>query len=114
MPIKPAGLSSFVSLFKNRFDELLGGKGGPNQWAVAGPLMRDNSRFVGTFAEFFANRKQKAFVDRDELMLAVALVKVQCQALQAAGQVLEGLEYCTEVKLTAGQKAILEAMVTSA
>lgn len=109
MPIEPEALTFVVNLLHHRFEELLGdAKEGPRRWTAAGPLMRDNSRFLGAFAEFFANREGKELVGQDDLMLALQLVRAQCQALQAAGRVPHGFEFCTEVPLaTEAQKAFV-------
>lgn len=112
MPIKSGALTPIVKMFDRRFRELLDADDGPRVWARTGPLMRDNSRFLGTLAEFFANRNGKARVELEDLNAALQLVRDQCLAFRPPRGVSEPMIYCTEVPLaTAAQKAFLKSLL---
>jgi hypothetical protein len=82
--------------FKKRFEQLLDDPvEGPRRWATDGPLLRDNGRFIGTFAEFFANRNQKDRVELPELLIATTIVSRTCEAFAPN---VQPLKYCENLR----------------
>jgi len=96
LPFQPQAVERLLALVRPDFQRMLDdGDGvppeqqkGPRRWVADGPKLRDNGRFVGTLAEFFANREQKDHVGFGELFVALLIVQVECSA--GAGE----LEYC--------------------
>jgi hypothetical protein len=114
MPIKSGAVAEIVKQLAPQFKKLLDGDDGPQVWARTGPLMRDNGRFLGTWAEFIANRKGKARVEEDDVMAAFQIVREQCKALRAPTGVPQPLVYCSEPRLaTAAEKAFLKSLLPS-
>ena len=82
--------------FKKRFEELLVDPiDGPKRWAADGPQLRDNGRFIGTFAEFFANRNKKSRVELEELLIATTIVSTTCEAVAPD---IPPLKYCENLR----------------
>jgi hypothetical protein len=82
--------------FKKQFEELLNDPvEGPKRWATDGALLRDNSRFIGAFAEFFANRQQKDSVGLPELLIATTIVSRTCGAVVPN---VRPLKYCENLR----------------
>jgi len=89
MPIQPQALHDILELVRPNFERMLDDK--PNdppeekayhqrRWVLDGEVMRDNGRFVGTFAEFFSNRGQQSEVGFRELLVALLIVAAGCPA----------------------------------
>ena len=97
MPIDDAAIDAADRLMRPQFEKLLDNAKGAQQWAVDGPLMRDNGRFVGTFAEFFANRQSKSSVGAGELMAAIQIVRAQCHAGEQHGKFSPFFAYCVGI-----------------
>jgi hypothetical protein len=114
MPIKPGAVASVVKHFAPRFKELLDADNGAQVWATTGPPMRDNGRFIGTWAEFIARGKKRARVEEEDLMTAVQMVSAQCPAVRSQTGAPQPLIYCEPRLATAAQKAFLKRLLTPA
>jgi len=72
-------LDSFMDRFMGNFKRLCtDDEAGNKFWARIGQNMRDNGRYIGTFADFFARNKKPAVVSLDDLNLSLILVRALC------------------------------------
>lgn len=91
VPIQPQALHDILELVRPNFETMLDDQPTDSdeqktnhlrRWTLDGQVMRDNGRFVGTFAEFFTDREQKPQpeVGFRELLVALLIVAVGCPA----------------------------------
>lgn len=77
--LDPAVLAEFLDLFSGNFRRLCTDNGdGHKYWAKVGQLMRDNGRYIGTLAEFFAKNRRPKQVQVGDLYKALAIVRAEC------------------------------------
>lgn len=89
-PIEPAALDMLDGWLRPNFERILGHVDGAKRWANHGGRMRANARFIGTFADFFAQEADT--VCTEELKRAFLVVKADCTVRAEDRPV--GFEYC--------------------
>jgi hypothetical protein len=78
LPIDPAAIETVDRWLRPNFESILGNPDGPKRWSDHGQRMRDNGRYLGTFADFFASHAEVATVGIKELTRAFDLVRAEC------------------------------------
>lgn len=73
-------LDKFMDRFSGNFTRLCSDDpAGQKFWARVGQNMRDNGRYIGTFADFFSrNRRPAPKVTLDDLNLGLIMVRALC------------------------------------
>ena len=69
LPIDPDALETMMSWVRPQFVEILNHPDGRKRWADHGQQMRDNGRFIGAFADFFARHSSIASHTRPPPMI---------------------------------------------
>jgi hypothetical protein len=95
LPIEDAALEMVVDWLRPNFERILGHPEGGKRWADHGHRMRDNARYLGTFADFFGNRTGS--VGAEELKRALEVVRADCTVRAEATPV--AYEYCRPLPL---------------
>ena len=90
-PIDQAALDTLVGWLRPNFERILGHPEGAKRWADHGYRMRDNARYIGAFADFFAGPGGSA-VGLEELKRAFQVVRADC-TVRADSRPL-AYEYC--------------------
>jgi hypothetical protein len=90
-PIDQAALDTLVGWLRPNFERILGHPEGAKRWADHGYRMRDNARYIGTFADFFAGPGTSA-IGLEELKRAFQVVRADC-TVRAESKPL-AYEYC--------------------
>ena len=80
LPIDPQVLEEFLKKFIGNLENTLDHDPakGSTWWSQIGQKVRDNGRFIGTFAEFLAKDKSSQAVEMHELMVALIMVRATC------------------------------------
>lgn len=78
LPIDPAALETMMSWVRPQFAQILDHPDGGKRWADHGPQLRDNGRYLGTFADFFARHNATSTVGIDEIARAFEMLKADC------------------------------------
>jgi hypothetical protein len=78
LPIDPVALETMMSWVRPQFVQILDHPDGGKRWAAHGPQLRDNGRYLGTFADFFARHTEAATVGIDEITRAFEMLKADC------------------------------------
>lgn len=78
LPIDPLALETMMSWVRPQFVEVLDHADGRKRWADHGQQMRDNGRYIGAFADFFAKHTDASVVGIDEIRRAFEMVKADC------------------------------------
>lgn len=78
LPIEPVALETMMSWVRPQFAEILDHPDGRKRWADHGQQMRDNGRYIGAFADFFARHTDAARVGTEEIRRAFEMVKADC------------------------------------
>jgi len=78
LPIDPAAIEKVDGWLRPNFERILGNAEGPKRWSDHGQRMRDNGRYLGTFADFFASHADATTVGIAELTRAFDLVRAEC------------------------------------
>jgi hypothetical protein len=88
-------LNQFLGNLQEKLDhdEVQGAK----FWATVGQRLRDNSRFIGTFAEFLAKDKEPPVVEMRELMVALTMVRATC-GVRRGGLFLPMYDICRKIQ----------------
>jgi hypothetical protein len=99
VPIEQAGIGLLTEWLRPNFERILAHPEGGKRWADHGQRMRDNARYIGTFADFFANHASAETVGVEELKRAFQVVRADCTV--RAERTPLAYEYCREVPLDA-------------
>ena len=75
-PMVEGALDQVLEPLRDKFQMRLDGADGPKTWADDTPKMRDNGRYMGVFAEFFAQGEPAVTVKH--LEAALCLVSAKC------------------------------------
>jgi hypothetical protein len=94
LPIDQAAVDVLVGWLRPNFERILGHPEGGRRWADHGHRMRDNARYMGTFADFFASHAETGRVGVEELSRAFQLVRADCTV--RAERTPLAWEYCRE------------------
>lgn len=78
LPIDQAALETMMSWVRPQFQTILDHPDGAKRWANHGHKMRDNGRYIGVFANFFAEHVDAAVVDLEAISRAFELAKADC------------------------------------
>lgn len=78
LSIDPQALETMMSWVRPQFVQILDHHDGGRRWADHGQQMRDNGRYLGTFADFFARHTKTATVGIDEITRAFEILKADC------------------------------------
>ncbi len=78
LPIDPQALDTMMSWVRPQFVQILDHHDGGKRWADHGQRMRDNGRYLGTFADFFARHTDASAVGVDEISRAFEMLKAEC------------------------------------
>jgi hypothetical protein len=78
LPIDPVALETMMSWVRPQFAQILDHPDGGKRWADHGQQMRDNGRFIGAFADFFARHSDAASVGVEEITRAFEMAKADC------------------------------------
>ncbi|MFN2447570.1 MAG: hypothetical protein ABR606_18535 [Vicinamibacterales bacterium] len=109
LPIEEHGLDVIVAWLRPNFERILDCPEGRNRWADFGQRMRDNGRYLGTFADFFASHAETTIVGLDELKRAFTLVRADCTVRTERTPV--AWEFCPNTPLDASPaEAFLRAV----
>jgi hypothetical protein len=76
-PIDQAALETLLGWVRPNFERILGHPDGAKRWAYVGSRMRDNGRYIGAFAEFFAGPGTPT-IGLEELTRAFQVVRADC------------------------------------
>jgi len=77
-PVDPAALETLVGWMQPQFERILDRVDGARRWADHGPRLRENSRHLGTLADFFACHSDAAEIGIEQLTAAVKMVRADC------------------------------------
>jgi hypothetical protein len=77
-PIDPAAIETVVGWLRPQFEKILDRLDGPRRWADHGERLRENSRHLGTLADFFSCHADVALVGIDELTNAMTMIRADC------------------------------------
>lgn len=78
LPIDPAALETMMAWVRPQFVQILDHHDGGKRWADHGHQMRENGRYLGTLANFFARHTDAATVGIDEITRAFEMMKADC------------------------------------
>lgn len=78
LPIDPDALETMMSWVRPQFVQILDHPDGGKRWADHGQQMRDNGRYIGAFADFFAKHTDAPVVGIDEITRAFEMAKADC------------------------------------
>lgn len=78
LPIDAQALETMLSWVRPQFVQILDNADGGKRWADHGQQMRDNGRYLGTFADFFARHTESQTVGIDEITRAFEMLKADC------------------------------------
>jgi hypothetical protein len=78
LPIDERALVEVESWLRPNFERILGHPEGAKRWSDHGQRMRDNARFIGTFADFFASHTESTSVGIAELKRAYEVIRADC------------------------------------
>jgi hypothetical protein len=110
LPIDQAGINLLTEWLRPNFERILAHPEGGRRWADHGQRMRDNARYLGAFADFFASHTSAETVGVEELKRAFAVVRADCTV--RAERTPLAYEYCREVPLDASDaEAFLHSVV---
>jgi hypothetical protein len=110
LPIEQAGIELLTEWLRPNFERILGHPEGGRRWADHGQRMRDNARYLGGFADFFASHTSADRVGVEELKRAFAVVRADCTV--RAERTPLAYEYCREVPVDASDaETFLQAVV---
>lgn len=99
LPIDQPALDLIVGWLRPNFERILDHSEGRNRWADCGQRMRDNARYLGTFADFFASHTEATIVGLDDLKRAFTLVRADCTVRTERTPV--AFEFCPHTPLDA-------------
>ena len=109
LPIEQAALEAVVTWLRPNFESILAHPDGGKRWADHGQRMRDNARYLGAFADFFASHTSADAVGAEELKRAFQVVRADCTV--RAERTPLAYEYCREVPVDASDaEAFLQAV----
>jgi hypothetical protein len=78
-PIDEAALDTLLDSLRPNFRQILDRPEGRAHWTDHGQHMRDNGRYVGALADFFAYQADVAVVETGQLMQAFTMVEAACR-----------------------------------
>lgn len=78
-PIDETALATLLDWLRPNFRQILDRPEGKAHWVDHGRHMRDNGRYLGALADFFAYSADVDVVGRNELMSAFAMVEAACR-----------------------------------
>ncbi len=78
LPIDPQALDTMMSWVRPQFVQVMDHPDGAKRWADIGRQMRDNGRYLGAFADFFARHTDARTVGLDEITRAFELLRADC------------------------------------
>jgi hypothetical protein len=78
-PIDETALLTVVAWLRPQFEQILSHPDGSARWADHGHLMRNNGRYIGALADFFANREDVPVAGINQLTEAYELVRSACR-----------------------------------
>jgi len=109
LPIEQAGIELVAGWLRPNFERILAHPDGGKRWADHGQRMRDNARYLGAFADFFASHTSADAVGAEELKRAFQVVRADCTV--RAERTPLAYEYCREVPVDASDaEAFLHAV----
>jgi len=77
-PVDPDALDTLVDSLRPSFEDILDGPEGAMRWTDHGQRMRENARYLGALADFFALQADASIVGTAELMQAFSMVERAC------------------------------------
>jgi hypothetical protein len=101
LPVDQAAIELLESWLRPNFERILAHPEGGKRWADHGQRMRDNARYLGTFADFFASHAGCEQVGGDELTRAFQVIRADCTVRAEVTPV--AYEYCRGVPVDAGR-----------
>jgi len=78
LPIDPQALDTMKSWVRPQFVQILDHPDGGKRWADHGQQLRDNGRYLGAFANFFARHTDASTVGIEEITRAFEMLKADC------------------------------------
>jgi hypothetical protein len=91
-PIDASAVDTLVGWLRPNFEKILDRLDGPRRWAEHGERLRENSRHLGTLADFFGSHAGVDMVGVGELSNAMKLVRADCTV--RAERTPLGFQYC--------------------
>jgi hypothetical protein len=91
-PIDESALDTIVGWLRPQFEKILDRIDGPRRWSDHGRRVRENSRHLGTLADFFSHHVDAEVVGINALTRAITLVRADCTT--KAERVPLAWEYC--------------------
>ncbi|MPZ17732.1 MAG: hypothetical protein GEV06_07460 [Luteitalea sp.] len=85
LPIEEPALDTLIEGLRPNFQRILDCSDGRKRWAGHGQRMRNNGRYIGAFANFFADHVSAAVVGRSELTRAFEIVREHCAVRADSG-----------------------------
>jgi hypothetical protein len=98
-PIDQEALETLLGWVRPNFERILGHPDGAKRWADHGNRMRDNSRHLGAFADFFGSHTDNLTIGLDELTRAFQVVRADCTVRAESRPI--AWEYCYPTQGTA-------------
>jgi hypothetical protein len=109
LPVDQAGIELLEAWLRPNFERILAHPDGGRRWADHGQRMRDNARFLGAFADFFASHTSRATIGVEDLTRAFEVIRADC-TVRAEATTL-AYEYCKDVPVDANRaEEFLHAM----
>jgi hypothetical protein len=99
LPVDDEGIVLLESWLRPNFERILAHPDGGRRWADHGHRMRDNARFLGSFADFFASHAGRESIGVEELTRAFQVIRADCTVRAEVTPV--AYEYCTNVPVSA-------------
>lgn len=85
LPIEQSALDGLIEGLRPNFQRVLDCSEGRKRWASHGQRMRNNGRYIGAFANFFADHVCAAIVGPKELTRAFEIVREHCAVRANSG-----------------------------
>jgi hypothetical protein len=85
LPIEESALDALIDRLRPNFHRILDCTEGRKRWASHGQRMRNNGRYIGAFANFFADHVFATVVGPKELNRAFEIVRLHCAVRADSG-----------------------------
>lgn len=112
LPIEQVALDTMMSWVRPQFVQILDNVDGARRWADHGAQMRDNGRYLGTLANFFARHTESAAVGIEEITRAFEMLQADCTV--RAERTPMNFHYCPPVAANSSAAEMLRAVAPAA